>query len=204
MSCARCFSKTLKLYDFICVPIGTDRLALYRFATTSLCEQLRVHWRESSDFCYVLPRGEGVRAGPTLDRGASWGGARTCARTGTLYPDAAPAQACVTADTVIVGRASGRARTTCTTVASSVEIEYMLSCANIGMVCVISDRICCGMYRTAAGNGSGTVGYVRGYVCSKRRVRCRKTVVVLRPMYERLACCREGRSGMYDLATGTA
>ena len=76
----------------------------------------------------------------------------------------------------------------------------MLSCANIGMVCVISDRICCGMYRTAAGNGSGTVGYV----CSKRRVRCRKTVVVLRAMYERLACCREGRSCMYDLATGTA
>ena len=107
VSCARCFSKTLKLYDFICVPIGTDRLALFRFATTSLCEQLRVHWRESSDFCYVLPRGEGVRAGHS--RPAPRGRRANVRAYRTLYPDAAPAQACVTADTVIVGRASGRA-----------------------------------------------------------------------------------------------
>ena len=80
---------------------------IYRFATTSLCEQLRVHWRESSDFCYVLPRGEGVRP---LSTSGLVGGARTIVRAyRTLYPDAAPAQACVTADTVIVGRASGRA-----------------------------------------------------------------------------------------------
>ena len=109
VSCARCFSKTLKLYDFICVPIGTDRLALYTGLLQQVCVSNYAYTgAKAVIFCYVLPRGEGVRAGHS--RPGRLVGRRANVRAyRTLYPDAAPAQACVTADTVIVGRASGRA-----------------------------------------------------------------------------------------------
>lgn len=128
VSCARCFSKTLKLYDFICVPIGTDRLALYTGLLQQVCVSNYAYTgAKAAIFCYVLPRGEGVR--PLSARPASCGRrARTIVRAyRTLYPDAAPAQACVTADTVIVGRASGRAYNMYNGRVVG-EIEYMLSC----------------------------------------------------------------------------
>ena len=69
VSCARCFSKTLKLYDFICVPIGTDRLALYTGLLQQVCVSNYAYTgAKAVIFCYVLPRRAKKVSRPRLDR----------------------------------------------------------------------------------------------------------------------------------------
>ena len=61
--------KKLKLYDFICVPIGTDRLALYTGLLQQVCVSNYAYTgAKAAIFCYVLPRRAKKVSRPRLDR----------------------------------------------------------------------------------------------------------------------------------------